>query len=401
MARDDVKTAEQMAADLKADFSKSTDAVKAIAEEALGKVKSGEKVTEKMKDDADAALVKLNELTEEVKEMAQKMARGGDVDEVEAKTLGARFVNDENVKSWLAQGPRQGKADLCLKATLTMATTDAAGSVGPGADRQRLPGIVTGPERRMTIRDLLTQGQMSEASISWIQETGFTNNAGMVAEGVKKGESDIKLAEKTSVAKVVAHWMKVSRQALDDVDQLRGHIDGRLLYGLALKEENQILNGDGTGQNLDGIVTQASAYSAEFAVSDETPIDKMRLAMLQAVLAEYPATGHVMHPIDWARIELTKDADKRHIIGDPQGGSTPMLWRLPVVETQSMSVDKFLTGAFAMGAQLWDRWDARVEVGYENDDFTKNLVTILAEERLALTVYRPEAFITGDFGNVT
>lgn len=400
MALDDVKTAEQMAADLKAGFDKSTDEVKAIAEDALGKVKAGEKVTEQMKEDADAALLKLNGLTEEVKEMAQKMARGGGEDEAETKTLGERFVEEDGVKSWLADGPTKGKADLRLKTTLTTAVTDAAGSVGPGSDRQRLSGIITTPNRRMTIRDLLTQGQMSEASISWIQETGFTNSAGMVAEGAKKPESDIKLAEKTSTAKVIAHWMKASRQALDDVDQLRGHIDGRLLYGLALKEEGQLLNGDGTGQNLDGLMSQATTYSASFVVTDETPIDKMRLAMLQAVLAEYPATGHVMNPIDWARIELTKDADKRHIIGIPQSTATPTLWGLPVVSTQSMPEDSFLTGAFQMGAQVWDRWDARVEVGYENDDFTKNLVTILAEERLALTVYRPEAFIAGDFGNV-
>jgi HK97 family phage major capsid protein len=395
------KTVEEMALEIKSQHDAAIDAVKARAEEALGKAASGEKLTAKVKAEADEALVALNTLTEEVKELAQKMARGGnDGDDDRFKTLGERFVAEEGVKSWLADGPTKGKADLRVKATLTTATTDAAGSVGPGSDRQRLTGIVTPAMRRMTVRDLLTQGQMSEASISWIQETGFTNNAGMVAEGVKKPESDIKLAEKTSVAKVIAHWMKVSRQALDDVAQLRSHIDGRLIYGLALKEEGQILNGDGTGQNLDGLMSQATAYSAAFAPTAESPIDKMRLAMLQAVLAEYPATGHVMNPIDWARIELTKDVDNNYIIGNPQSGIAPTLWRLPVVETQAMAVDSFLTGAFAMGAQLWDRWDARVEVGYENDDFTKNLITILAEERLALTVYRPEAFIKGDFGNV-
>ena len=123
--------------------------------------------------------------------------------------------------------------------------------------------------------------------------------------------------------------------------------------------------------------------------------------MLQATLAEYPATGHVMNPIDWARIELTKDADGRHIIGVPQGVASPTLWGLPVVATQAIAEDKFLTGAFRLGAQLFDRWQARVEIATENeDDFVKNLVTMLCEERLALAVYRPEAFIYGDFGNV-
>jgi HK97 family phage major capsid protein len=127
-------------------------------------------------------------------------------------------------------------------------------------------------------------------------------------------------------------------------------------------------------------------------------MDVLRLAMLQAALAEYPATGHVLHPTDWAGIETLKDSTGRYIIGNPQGTTQPTLWGLPVVATQAITVRKFLTGAFKLGAQVFDRWTARVEIATENeDDFIKNLVTILAEERLALAVYRPEAFIYGDF----
>jgi HK97 family phage major capsid protein len=186
---------------------------------------------------------------------------------------------------------------------------------------------------------------------------------------------------------------------MDDIAQLRSIIDQRLLYGLAYKEEQQLLNGDGTGQNLLGIIPQATAYAAPITLTSPTSIDMMRLAMLQAVLAEYPATGHVMHPADWAWVETLKDSEGRYLIGNPQGSISPTLWGLPVVQTQAMTIDKFLTGAFKLGAQIFDRWMARVEIATENeDDFIKNLVTILAEERLALAVYRPEAFIYGDFG---
>jgi len=148
-------------------------------------------------------------------------------------------------------------------------------------------------------------------------------------------------------------------------------------------------------------VPQATAFSAPITLTTPTSIDLMRLAMLQAVLAEYPATGHVMNPIDWAWVETLKDTTGRYIIGNPQGAIAPTLWGLPVVQTQSMAVDKFLTGAFKLGAQLFDRWLARVEIATENeDDFVKNLITMLCEERLALAVYRPEAFIYGDFGRV-
>jgi HK97 family phage major capsid protein len=179
---------------------------------------------------------------------------------------------------------------------------------------------------------------------------------------------------------------------------LQSIIDQRLLYGLAYKEEGQLLNGDGTGQNLLGIIPQATAFAAPAQVENVNIFDVMRMAMLQSALAEYPATGHVLHPTDWAVIETTKDTTGRYIIGNPQGTTGPRLWNLPVVETQAITVRKFLTGAFKLGAQLFDRWTARVEIATENeDDFIKNRVTALAEERLALAVYRPEAFIYGDF----
>lgn len=397
---DENKTVAEMAAEIKASQKEAFDKVKEIAEEALGKAKVGEDLTAGQKQATDEALVKMNELTEQMSGLEQKLARASGGDPEKRKSLGEQFVSDEAVKAWLESGPSSGKADLKVKATLTTLTTDAAGSVGDGADATRLPGVVGIPDRRMTVRDLLTPGRMDGNTIEYVQETGFVNNAAPVAEGAAKPGSDIKLDLKSTSAKVIAHWMKASRQALDDVSFLRSMIDQRLLFGLAYAEENQLLNGDGTGQNLSGLITNATAYSAEFTPSSATAIDTMRLAMLQAALAEYPATGHVMHPTDWARIELTKDAGGQYIIGNPQGSVQPTLWGLPVVATQAIAADKFLTGAFKMGAQIFDRWDARVEVGYVNDDFTKNLVTILGEERLALAVYRPEAFVYGDLGFV-
>jgi len=395
------KTAADLAGEVKAAFESQHNAVKAIAEEALSEAKKGNDLSASLKEKADEALIKMNETKARLDDLEQKMARGGTDDDGGPKSIGEQFTDNEAFKKFVSDGaPRGAKADLRLKATLTTATTDTAGAVGDGVRPARLAGVLALPQRRMTVRDLISPGRMDGNTLEYVKETGFNNNAGMVAEAAAKPESDIKLDVVSTGAKVIAHWMKASRQALDDVSFLRSMIDQRLLYGLAYKEETQLLNGDGTGQNLNGIIPQATAYSAAFAPSAETAIDKMRLAMLQAALAEYPATGHVMHPTDWARVETTKDTTGRYIIGNPQGTIAPTLWGLPVVATQAISVDKFLTGAFRLGAQVFDRWDARVEVGYVNDDFTKNLVTILAEERLALAVYRPEAFIFGDLGYV-
>ena len=393
----ETKDLPQLAEELK----KRTDEVKAIAEEFNGKAAKGEKLSQDAKDAADVAMTKLNELRAQVEDLEQKATRKAGADEADHRSLGQQFVESKGFKD-LAESPSQrGKADMQLKATITLATTDTLGAAGDTVQVTRVAGIVAPPERRMTVRDLITPGRMDGNALEYVKETGFVNNAGMVAEAAAKPQSDLKFDLVSTTAKVVAHYVKASRQILSDSSMLASYIDGRLRYGLAFKEEQQLLNGDGTGQNLLGIIPQATAYAAPGGLTSAQAMDQMRLAMLQAELAEYPATGHVMNPIDWTRIELLKDTTGRYIIGNPQGTTAPRLWNLPVVATQAIAQDKFLTGAFKLGAQLFDRWLARVEVATENeDDFIKNLVTILAEERLALAVYRPEAFIYGDLGFV-
>lgn len=377
------------------------DQIKAQAEKFAKQAEQSNEVVQKV----DSLLMKHGELQANLQNAEQALAKleangaGGDV---KHESFGQKFINSDGFKALAAQTTPRGRVDMPIHAAITSLTTDADGSAGDLVQTTRLPGVLALPQRRMTVRDLITAGTMDGSALEYVKETGFTNNAAPVAEGAKKPESSIKFELISTTAKVIAHYVKASRQILSDASQLASIIDGRLRYGLAFKEESQLLNGDGTGQNLLGIIPQATAYSAPFdPAGTETNIDMIRLAMLQAFLAEYPATGHVMNPIDWARIELLKDTTGRYIIGNPQGSIGATLWNLPVVETQAIAVDKFLTGAFKLGAQVFDRWLARVEVATENeDDFTKNMVTILAEERLALAVYRPEAFIYGDFGNV-
>lgn len=387
---------------LTTEFKKATDEVKKLGEDITGKMAHGEKITADLKEQADNALTLMNGFKARVDDLEQKLARRGEEREQQQhKSFGEQFVESQNFKGLAESNSQRGRADMQFKATITLATTDAAGSAGDLVQNTRLPGMIMQPERRMTVRDLITPGRMDGNVLEYVQETGFTNNAGMVAETGLKPQSDIQFELKNTSAKVIAHWVKASRQIMSDAPMLASYIDGKLRYGLAYKEEQQLLNGDGTGQNLLGIIPQATAYAAPLTVTGATTIDTLRLAMLQAVLAEFPATGHVLNPIDWAGIELTKDAEGRYIIGQPQGVASPTMWGLPVVATQAIVAGKFLTGAFKLGAQLFDRWQSRVEVATENeDDFVKNLVTILAEERLALAVYRPEAFIYGDIAPV-
>lgn len=401
MAEHETKTAAELAAELKSGFEKKHDEVKEIAEKALKMAETGEKATADFKAKADEAMTGMNELKASWEALEQKLSRQGGDGAEQRKSVGQEFVESKAFEEFKADGfSRNSKARIETKATLTTSTAAAAGSLGSAVQTTRLPGVLEIPQRQLTIRALLAQGNMDGNTIEWIREHSRTNSAAPVAEGAAKPQSDFRLELVNTSAKVIAHTMKVSRQALSDVSALRSMIDNRLSYGLDLVEENQILNGDGTGQNLAGIIPQATAFVTPLVGADTQSIDKIRLMMLQASLALLPADGIVMNPADWAWIELLKDSQGRYIIGNPQGGIGATLWGLPVVPSMAMTIDKVLVGAFKTGAQIFDRWETTIETGYENDDFTKNLVTILAEKRLALATYRPGAFIYGDFGRV-
>ena len=383
---------------LVASLKTAMDEAKKAAETANTEMKNLGKITDETKANADKALTEMNGVSARLDDIEKKLVRRGPSGDGEPETIGQTVLAADNIKSMLEMGERfKGRVSVEVKAITSASGTGTSASTAlVVADRR--PGVIAVPDRRMTIRDLLMPGRTNSASIEYVRENVFTNAAAPVAELATKPESNLTFTMVNTPVRVIAHWVQASKQILSDAPMLQSYIDGRLRYGLMLKEEQQLLTGDGTGQNLLGLLPQATAYAAPAGspTAGLTYIDRLRLAMLQAALAEYPASGHVLHPTDWATIELTKDTTGRYIIGDPQGRASPTLWGLPVVATPAIAQNNFLTGAFRLAAQIFDRWDATVEVSTENqDNFVKNAVTILAEERLGLAVYRPAALITG------
>ncbi|EIC82087.1 phage major capsid protein [Serratia sp. M24T3] len=310
------------------------------------------------------------------------------------ESVGHQVISAEALKDFATS--IQGNKRLSVPVKAALLTVNVPGQI---VAPQRLPGIDTAPKQRLFIRDLIAPGTTESNTIYWVQQTGFTNNAAAVAENTAKPYSDIVFAEKITPVRTIAHMFKASKQILDDFSQLQSTIDAELQYGLKYVEEQEILFGDGTGAHLDGIIPQATAYAPAFDVAEQNGIDDLRLAMLQAQLARFPASGHVLHFIDWAKIELIKDSLGRYILANPAALTGPTLWGLPVVATEFAAFQgKFLTGAFNAGAQIFDREESNVVISTENaDDFEKNMISIRCEERLALAVKRPEAFIYGTF----
>ncbi len=387
---------------ISAELKKISDQVKAQAELAEKEIKAHAKLSEETRANVDKLLTEQGALQarlQSAEQLVAKLEQGGGRYSG-PKSMGEQVIENEDFLAW-AQRP-SGKFGVEVKAVVTSDGASAGDLIVP----DRVTGIKAPGLQRLTIRDLLSSVSTASNSVEFVRETGFTNNAGPVAENPSglKPESNLVFEADSAPVATIAHWIHASRQVLSDVPALRGYIDGRLRYGLKLKEEAQLLKGSGVGLNIDGLYTQATAYANPgVVVQAETRIDRLRLALLQVELAEAWADGIVISPIDWAAIELTKTDDNAYLFANPRGQNLPGLWGRNVVPTQAMDAGEFLTGAFGGGiaAEIHDREDVQVYVATQDDrDFVKNMVKILMEERLALTVYRPEAFVKGDFSGI-
>jgi len=386
--------------ELNASLKQIGDQIKAQAENAQKELtKTGEMQAE-TRAKVDELLTKQGEMQARLQDAEQKLINAGkrnDEDE-RPKSAGELVVGAESMQG--VNASFRGSRRVSVPRAAITSVPASGGTLVPA---ERRGGILALPERQLTIRDLIAPGQTNSNSYEYVRETGFTNNAAPVAENTAKPYSDLTFALENAPVRTIAHLFKASRQILDDASALQSVIDARARYGLRLAEEGQLLFGNGAGVNLSGIVPLAQAYAAPggVVVTGEQRIDRLRLALLQAELAEYPSDGIVLNPIDWALIELLKDDNKNYLIGQPQGDMPATLWRRPVVNTQAMPQDDFLVGAFQLGAQILDRMDIEILISTENaDDFEKNMVSIRAEERLAFAVYRPEAFVTGSLTEV-
>ncbi|WP_076071739.1 phage major capsid protein [Sphingomonas montana] len=392
------KTPSELALELKTAFDTKHDQVKAIAEKALAEAERGTPLSQTAKELADTAIIGMNEAKARLDDLEQKAARRGSDEEVIA-TPGEAYTNSDEFKA-LNGNITQGRSITVEMKAITSLSTNADGSAGALYRAERVAGMLTTPPtRQLRIRDLLAPGSTASSQVEYPQESGFTNSADMVPEGGLKPESSLKYTTKTASVRKIAHWMRASTEILADAPALRSMIDVRLRYGLAFKEDAQLLNGNGVGNNLLGINAVAVPYVLPTgATAPVQQLDKLRMAILQVALAEYPASGFVLNPIDAANMEVLKDAANGYLISNPTEAPGLRIWGLPAVETQSQATGRFTTGAWNMAAQIFDRMQAAVTVSSEDrDNFVMNLVTILAEERLALAIYRPEAFVYGAF----
>lgn len=385
--------------EIKAKLEEINVSVKAEGAKALKEAEEAGKLSTKTKETVDKLLTDQGDLKQQLLDLQQTVLKKTEVVGDGSDLAAALEKSKGDLETFISGRNSKAQVNIAIdRKSLTNTGVTGAALNYPGQQ------IMSSPQmpllRRLTVRDLLAKGRTTKSVLFYQRESGYTNNAAPVSEGSLKPKSELTFELITEPVRTLAHLLDISLQMLDDVSFIQSYIETRMRYGLALVEEAQLLTGSGTGQNLEGIYTAATAYAQPSGVTldatKEQDLDKLRLALLQVELADAFASGIVLHPTDWAGIELLKDRDDNYMFANPHTTTTGRIWGRDVVSTKSMTQGRFLVGDFAMHAQIFDRQDANVAISFENkDNFERNMATIRVEERLALAIYRPEAFVKG------
>lgn len=272
---------------------------------------------------------------------------------------------------------------------------DVAGSAN--MRRGEFYGILPQLRRMLRVLDILPTGTMDGNSIPYTEESGSLDTAAEVAEGSAKGEAAWTPTDKEATAQTIAHWLKIRKQVLADFPALQSIIDNRLRYGVERRLEGQVLSGDGSGSNLRGILNTSGIGTVAYDAS-ELAADQVLTGITQVLLADALADGIVMNPTDWAAVLKVKaEGDGHYYSGGPFSVTPQVMWGVPLLASKAIPQGMVLVGDFAIGAQLFIREGVNVLLSdSDQDDFIKNKVTLLAEMRAALAVWRPPAFSAVD-----
>jgi HK97 family phage major capsid protein len=398
----------------------TTDRMQQALDAAINDVKKLETITGKTNDELNKATAASTKTQNELKaaldrllEVEQKIAqRHAGADPQARKSWGASVTESDAYKAAKERESKGGKPEMDTvqvgswhKTVTTDAVMTSAGTVGYLTPAELAP-FVGGQPRQLVVRSLIPVYQTESNLINFASENVFTNAAapqGGLSSPSAQSESQLKAQSEltfkfTQVPVVtIAHWIPASRQVLADAKMLGSYIDQRLRYGVLFEEEREVLLSTGTNGELNGLINQATAFNRTNTADQE--LDQLLEAMLQVTLSEYSADGVVLSYVDWTALLKLKDTQGRYIFGDPTSANpNPRVWGRPVVPTNSLTSRKFLVGAFQLATALWDREEATVRIAEQHSDFfVRNLVVLLAEERVALTVYRPAALVTGTF----
>jgi HK97 family phage major capsid protein len=364
----------------------------AFAEKADREVKEAGRVSTETKAAIDALGVQQREMADRLVVLEQKGSGRGETTAPD-NTWGGQLVKSDKYQSFAAG--QTGKARIEVKNTLTGADANVA--------PDRRPGIVPGAAPVLTLESLLPSTGTSSNAIEFTREASFVNNAAERAEGVAKPETDLTWSLVNMPVSTVAHWIKISRQLAMDNVALAAYVNARMTYGVNRRVETQLVSGNGTAPNISGFLHTGNFTAHGYTNANLGTVLK-KLVLIRRIIGDlqnagYAPDGIVLNPVDWAIIEtdlMTEGSGNTARVSVDAVGR-PTLFGLPVVASVGMTADNVAVGAFAQASMIYNREGVIVELSdSDSDNFTKNLVTVRAERRLALATEIPAAIRAGD-----
>lgn len=369
---------------LEAKLPKADETIKKELDEAKAEIKT-------MKDAAEKNQTALDSLIADQK----TFYIGGKHKEKKAESLGDQ-VSGRIIKSldeigqlkkgqWvtLSHDPLERK----VAGTMTTTNIDAVGTDSiPYLLSSTEPGLTRIARRSPFLMQLCNIGSINKMYAQWAEQANpDPGAAGSTAEGLAKTQTDFDIQEKSQKVEKVTAYIKVSTEMLDDVDFMRSEINNELVELIMLKADQQIYEGNGTSPQLKGILSSAQSISfgaLAGTILDANKLDALRAAYAQIATNQFTTpTEIVMHPEDAASLDLEKGTDGHYIMPPFSTANRATVKGVPIVENTLVTAGNFLIGDFTK-SNVRIRKALSISVGYENDDFTKNLVTILAEMRL-------------------
>lgn len=256
----------------------------------------------------------------------------------------------------------------------------------------RLPGFVEAATRPIQVLDIVPLGRTSFEQVVFMEETTRTHAAAEKAEGVAFAESTFVLTEKTSSVRKVTDSIPVTDEQLEDVAQAESYLNGRIVFGLRQRLDGQVLAGNGTAPNLQGLDT-LTGTNTQAKGTDPVPDAFFKAGRLVRVTGRAMPTHALIHPTDWEKVRLLRTADGVYIWGNPSEAGPERIWGWPVVQEDIIAAGTGFVGSFQpQWVSLFERRGVDVQVGFVGTQFTEGKRTIRADMRMALVFFRPAAF---------
>ena len=367
-----------------------------IKEEAKEEVKvedadCGDKKEEEIKKSSN----EIAKLQQRILTLEQKGAKLMQVEQPKIRlTKGAEFVNSNAFKNFEKSNFKGHMSYEFAKATpLTnnLETPYSVGTVGGVSDQ----GFVEDPKVVLNIENLFAHAPIADNTFLYMPLT-VTGNAGFVAEGADKPETTFKVDAKTGQVKTIATWTKVSEQLFADKSQLINILDNNLTHAVDVTVQNQLISGDGVGENLGGI-SKAGNFTDYVKGSGEATntVDLLRNVAFKMRGANIDNLTIVLNWSDWSALLGLKSTSNEYLINGILDPVKQTIYGIPVVLSSAMTAGKFAMGNFKMGGIVFDKTAMSLEIDRTGDDFTKNLITIRAERRLGFAVVQPKAICYG------